>query len=95
MFLRRYQRTKDGKRHTYFALGELFSLQFALLLCDLTSSFFEGLMEENPLAQRGHSRDHRSDCKQIVLAMVVTPDGFPVVHQVFAGNTHDAWGTGL
>lgn len=71
-------------------LGELFSLQFDLLLCDLTSSFFEGLMEESELAKRGYSRDHRSDCKQVVLAMVVTPDGFPVYHQVFAGNMNDA-----
>ena len=71
-------------------LGELFSLPFDLLLCDLTSSFFEGLMEGIALAQRGHSRDHRPDCKQIVLAMVVTPDGFPVDHEVFAGNMNDA-----
>lgn len=71
-------------------LGELFSLQFDLLLCDLTSSFFEGLMEGSELAKRGHSRDHRPDCKQIVLALIVTPDGFPVYHEVFAGNTNDA-----
>ncbi|MEK7756866.1 MAG: IS1634 family transposase [Planctomycetota bacterium] len=71
-------------------LGELFSLKFDLLLCDLTSSFFEGLAEDNDLAERGYSRDHRSDCKQIVLAMVVTPDGFPLYHEVFAGNTNDA-----
>jgi len=71
-------------------LGELFSLQFDLLLCDLTSSFFEGLMEDSPMARRGHSRDHRPDCKQIVLALVVTPDGFPVYHEVFPGNTNDA-----
>jgi transposase len=70
-------------------LGELFSLNFDLLLCDLTSSFFEGLAEDNDLAQRGHSRDHRSDCKQIVLALVVTPDGFPLYHEVFVGNTND------
>lgn len=71
-------------------LGELFSLQFDLLLCDLTSSFFEGLMEGSNLAKRGYSRDHRPDCKQIVLAMIVTPDGFPVYHQVFAGNMRDS-----
>ncbi len=71
-------------------LGEVFSLQFDLLLCDLTSSFFEGLMEDSVLAKRGYSRDHRPDCKQIVLALVVTPDGFPVYHEVFAGNTNDA-----
>jgi transposase len=71
-------------------LGELFSLSFDLLLCDLTSSFFEGLAEADELAKRGYSRDHRPDCKQIVLALVVTPDGFPLYHEVFAGNTHDA-----
>jgi len=71
-------------------LGELFSLSFDLLLCDLTSSFFEGLAEDNDLAERGYSRDHRADCKQVVLALVVTPDGFPLYHEVFAGNTHDA-----
>jgi len=71
-------------------LGELFSLSFDLLLCDLTSSFFEGLAEENDLAARGYSRDHRPDCKQVVLAMIVTPDGFPLYHEVFAGNTNDA-----
>jgi len=71
-------------------LGELFSLSFDLLLCDLTSSFFEGLAEDNDLAARGYSRDHRADCKQVVLALVVTPDGFPLYHDVFAGNTNDA-----
>jgi hypothetical protein len=71
-------------------LGELFHLQFDLLLCDLTSSFFEGLAESNDLAARGYSRDHRPDCKQVVLAMVVTPDGFPLWHEVFQGNTNDA-----
>ena len=77
---------RDLKEH----LGELFSLQFDLLMCDLTSSFFEGLMESSELAKRGYSRDHRPDCKQIVLALIVTPDGFPIYHEVFAGNTLDA-----
>lgn len=71
-------------------LGALFSLNFDLLLCDLTSSFFEGLAEDNDLAERGYSRDHRADCKQVVLALVVTPDGFSLYHEVFAGNTNDA-----
>jgi len=69
--------------------GSLFQLQYDLLLYDLTSSYFEGLAEENDLAQRGYSRDHRSDCKQIVIALVVTRDGFPLAHQAFAGNTRD------
>lgn len=70
-------------------LGTLFQLEYDLLLYDLTSSYFEGLAEENELAQRGYSRDHRSDCKQIVIALIVTRDGFPLAHQTFAGNTRD------
>ena len=81
---------EDLERDLKDRLGELFSLNFDLLLCDLTSSFFEGLAEENDLAARGYSRDHRPDCKQVVLAVVVTPDGFPLYHEVFAGNTQDA-----
>jgi transposase len=69
--------------------GTLFQLAYDLPLYDLTSSYFEGLAEENELAQRGYSRDHRSDCKQIVTALVVTGDGFPLAHQTFAGNTRD------
>jgi len=67
----------------------LFQLEYDLLLYDLTSSYFEGLAEENKLAQRGYSRDHRSDCKQIVLALVVTRDGFPLAHETLVGNTKD------
>jgi transposase len=51
--------------------------------------YFEGLAEDNELAQRGYSRDHRSDCKQIVIALIVTREGFPLAHQTFAGNTRD------
>ena len=70
-------------------LGTLFQLDYDLLLYDLTSTYFEGLAEENDLARRGYSRDHRSDCKQIVLALVVTRDGFPLAHLTLAGNTQD------
>lgn len=70
-------------------LGSLFQLDYDLLLYDLTSTYIEGLAEENDLAQRGYSRDHRSDCKQIVLALVVTRDGFPLAHVTLAGNTQD------
>src|SRR5262249_26460922 len=70
-------------------LGTLFHLDYALLLYDLTSTYFEGLAEENDLAERGYSRDHRSDCKQVVLALVVTRDGFPLAHRTLAGNTQD------
>jgi transposase len=69
--------------------GTLFQLDYDILLYDLTSSYFEGLAEHNDLAQRGYSRDHRSDCKQIVLALVVTREGFPLAHQTLAGNTRD------
>jgi hypothetical protein len=70
-------------------LGKLFQLDYELLLYDLTSTYFEGLAEENDLARRGYSRDHRSDCKQIVLALIVTRDGFPLAHLTLAGNTQD------
>jgi transposase len=70
-------------------LGTLFALKYDVLLYDLTSSYFEGLAEENPLAKRGYSRDHRGDCKQIVLALVVTREGFPLAHYTLAGSTQD------
>ena len=70
-------------------LGTLFQLDYSLVLYDLTSTYFEGLAAENELARRGYSRDHRSDCKQIVVALVVTRDGFPLAHRTFAGNTQD------
>lgn len=70
-------------------LGRLFKLDYDLLLYDLTSTYFEGLAEDNDLARRGYSRDHRSDCKQVVLALVVTREGFPVAHFTLSGNTQD------
>jgi hypothetical protein len=62
----------------------------ALLLYDVTSTYFEGQAEANALARRGYSRDHRPDCKQVLIALVVTFDGFPLGYEVFAGNTHDS-----
>jgi transposase len=70
--------------------GELFGADFEVLLYDLTSTYFEGLMEEVPNAKRGYSRDHRPDCKQLVIALIVTPEGFPLSYEIFAGNTRDA-----
>ncbi len=70
-------------------LGTLFRLDYDLLLYDLTSTYFEGLAEDNDLARRGYSRDPRSDCQQVVLALVVTRDGFPLAHVTLAGNTQD------
>ena len=69
--------------------GELFAVDNEVLLYDVTSTYFEGLAEANPQAQRGYSRDHRPDCKQVCIALVVTFDGFPLGYEVFAGNTHD------
>jgi transposase len=70
--------------------GELFAVENEVLLYDVTSTFFEGQAEANPLAQRGYSRDHRPDCKQVCIALVVTFDGFPLGYEVFPGNTHDS-----
>jgi hypothetical protein len=69
--------------------GVLFQLDYDLLLYDLTSSYFEGLAETNELARRGYSRDHRSDCLQVIVALVVTRDGFPLAHYTWSGNTQD------
>lgn len=70
--------------------GELFSVQNDVLLYDVTSTYFEGQAAANPQARRGYSRDHRPDCKQVCIALVVTFDGFPLGYEVFAGNTHDS-----
>jgi len=70
--------------------GELFAIENEVLLYDVTSTYFEGQAEANPQAQRGYSRDHRPDCKQVCIALVVTFDGFPLGYEVFAGNTHDS-----
>ena len=68
---------------------DLFGASFDLLLYDLTSTYFEGRAAEVPAAARGYSRDHRPDCLQLVLALVVTPEGLPLTYEVFAGNTLD------
>jgi transposase len=70
--------------------GELFAPQNEVLLYDVTSTYFEGEALANPQAQRGYSRDHRPDCKQVCIALVVTFDGFPLGYEVFAGNIHDS-----
>ena len=77
------------EQHLVKRLGELFDLSYDLLLYDVTSTYFEGLAERNPLAQRGHSRDHRPDCKQVCIALVVTREGMPLGYEVFAGNRTD------
>src|SRR5947207_688104 len=70
--------------------AELFGADFEVLLYDLTSTYFEGEMEQNPKARRGYSRDGRPDCLQLVIALVVTPDGFPLAYEVMNGNTADS-----
>ncbi len=81
---------KDAvEQHIRSRLGELFEIDYDLLLYDVTSSYFEGLAAGNPLAQRGYSRDHRPDCKQVCIALVVTRDGLPLGYEVFAGNRTD------
>ena len=70
--------------------GELFAVDNEVLLYDVTSTYFEGEAPRNPQAQRGYWRDHRPDCKQVCIALVVTFDGFPLGYEVFAGNTHDS-----
>jgi transposase len=67
----------------------LFNLDATIYLYDLTSTYFEGQCLRNPKAKRGYSRDHRPDCKQVVVALVINRDGFAITHEVFAGNTQD------
>ncbi len=61
----------------------------AVLLYDLTSTYIEGAGEKIPKAKHGYSRDHRFDCRQVVIALVVTPEGFPLDYGVMEGNTSD------
>ena len=77
------------EKHLKNRLGELFELEYDLLLYDVTSTFFEGQAAGNPLAQRGYSRDQRPDCKQVCIALVVSRCGMPLGYEVFAGNTAD------
>lgn len=67
----------------------LFNVEFDILIYDVTSSYFEGLADRNDLAARGYSRDHRPDCKQVCIGLVVTKEGLPLAFEVFEGNTHD------
>jgi transposase len=77
------------EKHLKERLGELFDLDYDLLLYDVTSTYFEGEAASNPLAQRGYSRDHRPDCKQVNIALVVSRCGTPLGYEVFAGNRAD------
>jgi transposase len=76
--------------HLQKRLGRLFGLEYDLLLYDITSTYFEGQAAANPQARRGHSRDHRRDCKQVLIGLVVSRDGYPLGYEVFAGNRNDS-----
>jgi transposase len=77
------------EEHLKARLGELFAIDYELLLYDVTSAYFEGQANANPMAQRGYSRDHRPDCKQVCIGLVVTREGMPLGYEVFAGNRTD------
>jgi len=69
--------------HLKNRMGELFDIEYDLLLYDVTSTFFEGQCMSNPMAKRGYSRDQRGDCKQVCIALVVTKCGIPLGYEVF------------
>lgn len=81
---------KAIERHLRKRLGELFDLSYEILLYDQTSTFFEGQCAANPMARRGYSRDSRPDCLQVVIALIVTVDGYPLGYEVFDGDTSDS-----
>jgi transposase len=72
--------------------GELFGAKFDVLLYDLTSTYFETDEDRGPddLRQYGYSRDKRGDCRQVVIALIVTPEGFPLSYEVMSGDTADS-----
>jgi transposase len=76
------------EKHLVKRLGELFDLQYDLLLYDVTSTYFEGLADPW-IAKRGYSRDHRPDCVQVNIALVVSREGMPLGYEIFSGNTTD------
>ncbi len=78
------------EKHLKERLGELFDLEYELLLYDVTSTYFEGECKGNSMAKRGYSRDSRPDCPQVCIGLVVTRDGMPLGYEVFDGNTHDS-----
>src|SRR5258708_2532794 len=80
---------EELEKHLKNRLGELFDLDYDLLLYDVTSTYFEGEAKRNELAQRGYSRDHRPDCKQVNIALVVSREGMPLGYQLFTGDRND------
>src|SRR6202041_2945206 len=77
------------ERHLKSRYGELFGAEFDVLLYDLTSTYVEGAAEKNPMVRRGYSRDHRPDCEQMVIALIVNQEGFPFSYETFNGNRSD------
>jgi transposase len=77
------------ERHLKQRYGELFEAEFDVLFYDLTSTYVEGAAEKNPMIRRGYSRDHRPDCQQMVIALIVNSEGFPFSYETFAGNRAD------
>ncbi len=77
------------ERHLTGRYGELFRAEFDVLLYDLTSSHVEGAAEKDPMMRRGYSRDHRPDCKQVIVALIVNGEGFPLSYETFDGNRAD------
>jgi len=80
---------KRLEQHLKQRYGELFGAEFDVLLYDLTSSYVEGAAENNPLLQRGYSRDHRPDCKQLIIALIVNVEGFPFSYETLDGDRAD------
>jgi transposase len=78
------------EKHLKERLGDLFDLKYDLLLYDVTSTYFEGQCQGNPMAKRGYSRDSRPDCLQVCIGLVVTTDGIPLGYEVFDGNKNDS-----
>jgi transposase len=77
------------ERHLKDRYGALFGAEFDVLLYDLTSTYVEGAAEKNPMVRRGYSRDHRPDCEQLVIALIVNNEGFPFSYETFDGNRTD------
>ena len=92
--LYRHMDKLHGKRveiehRLYQSEKSLFDLNGALVLYDLTNTFFEGQLKDAPKAKRGHSKEKRSDCKLVAMGLMLDGEGFPIGHEVMDGNTSD------
>jgi len=84
-----HQRKEELTQHLLKRYQSWFGVGFEFLIYDVTSTFFEGQAKGNTQAARGYSRDHRPDCKQVCIGLVVSPEGLPLAYEVFAGNRND------